>query len=385
MCNDKSTIERIKGFQGNPVDLFSKEEDSQELYSVIEYTDFFLDYRYLNKTYPLIKSSAGQKALTEALDMCFVSFDYLPIQQTFLEQCLQASQIIAQNFLISAYKHLNAEEGPEFKVPPIRNYVWVTRDFQELRPIYVDNVLANKAISPTLHHIVWVYKKEFAQRSIELIEEQDIEVREISEIQSQFVDRETWYRKFKTDINLGAAVDLLKLEVANVIGGVMGDFNHDDVPLEHYMRTYDCAIYEISFFMCKPHGMLERALKHFYASHNYENITQSETRLLPFSGFLPYNASEINVKLPRDALPCNIHFNTDAKKWETTLSWDYKEYSCDDDHKICIEDSAFKTLHECQNLRTHYYKYDMCPEPKFIPGFDHKAETWDLDIQTTHR
>lgn len=376
-----SIVDKINNFQGNPAELFEGYAGETEMRYLIDSGDFFTDYRNLNKTYPLVKSSIGQQAMKAALDICFVYFYYLPISQIFLEQGPQAAKAIAQDFLTSAYAHLNDKEEQEYKTPPIRNYIWVTRTHTELRQKDLDSVLANKAVSPNLDHIVWVYKKDFAPRSVEFLEEHGVQVREIAEIQEQFVDQGTWYKKFTTDINLGAAVDLLKVEVVNVIGGIGGDLNHDDVPPTHYLRTYDCAVHEISFFMCKPHGMLERALKHFYASHSYENITQEETRLLPFSGFLPYNASEKNIKFPLEYHMCSLGFDSATKKWETP-SADYerigKDYTCEDDYKICIEDASMKALHECQEVQNYYYEYEMCPEPSFIPGYDHKEETWDM-------
>jgi hypothetical protein len=188
---------------------------------------------------------------------------------------------IIDNTIAKMKKASKASKKEVSSIPKIMHSIWLTNENnpKDIKNEDIENAIYNKAFfqrnDPSWKYIVWTNNKNLIQKSINKLEEKNIEVRSIYEIQDQLKLFDLIIKLTQSN-HFGMASDILRYSILHSQGGVYLDLNFKFLNnIESYLNKYD-FLTEYStnhFFASKPnHVILREALNDI--SENFADIEQ---------------------------------------------------------------------------------------------------------------
>ncbi len=143
------------------------------------------------------------------------------------------------------YKNLNILPSKEFKIPSISHHIWLVnpsypKEIKDEDLInYRELVSKIDEINICFKHILWTNCKECIPKSLKVLSEMEVEVRDINDYAKKlksvkFIKTLVEQKKF------GIAADFLRIDILKEYGGFYSDLNYmvNFSPAD-YMKTYD--------------------------------------------------------------------------------------------------------------------------------------------------
>jgi hypothetical protein len=143
----------------------------------------------------------------------------------------------------------------------------------------INNIKATKKLfaksGQPWQHIVWTNDRKLISNSIlNDLEQNEIEVREISEISSYFITRDI-IEKWINCNNFGSAVDALKFEIIKYCGGVYADLD------QIFVRDVEIEIYKYDFLGVGCNNRLKYCIgPYFFAASPNHPILDTLVKLV---------------------------------------------------------------------------------------------------------
>jgi hypothetical protein len=132
------------------------------------------------------------------------------------------------------YDYSKVNIFPEFLVPPISHYLWLTskNDPREIKENDLQNIFNNlqmikdsSSFPQDWQHILWVNDKNLIPKTVERVSNSDLEIKELSEIKSFMYSYNLSMKTFEQK-HLGLSVDIIRMDLLNIFGGFYADLNY---------------------------------------------------------------------------------------------------------------------------------------------------------------